>query len=373
MVTEAASSSIPPRLESRFALPLLRLVQSSFNLRKALLAALGLIILHAGWDLSEFALPGTRSVSPSLPGRSAMSVATAGELEEHADWEQVRNAGWRMTEPVRILASPLISMVEPGKGLWIALRALISAIWVIVVWGFFGGAIARMSVDSGTSQSGAGLANSIRFAWRSVLPLVVTPLCPLLAIGLCALLCALVGLAYWLPDPIGTIVGGILLFIPLSLGFVMVLLLLGLLAGWPLFHASIAADAPDVLDALSRCFSYIKQRLGRFALCVALAWAAGVPALVGVELLASGVIHLATWGLSFSAPASSITPLGEGVPLGTAFVVATTAFPAFWRSAVGLLAQGWIYAYFWTAAAHIYLLLRRDVDGALRTDICDAS
>ena len=216
------------------------------------------------------------------------------------------------------------------------------------------------------------MADVIRFSLRFASPLIVTPLCPLLAIALCVLPCMGVGLAYWLPDPIGTILGGVFLWIPLGLGLLMVLLLFGLLASWPLLHASIAADNPDVIDSLSRCFSYLHQRFGKFALYVAFAWAAGVPALVAVNLLASGVVHLAAWGISLSAPASTIAALGGSVSLRTGFPVAATAFPAFWRGAVGLLVHGWIYAYFWTAAAHIYLLLRHDVDGTPWTEISGA-
>ena len=103
------------------------------------------------------------------------------------------------------------------------------------------------------------------------MPLIATPLFPLLAIGLCALICAGFGLLYRLPAGIGSVVGGMLLFIPLLLGLVMALLLFGLAAGWPLSHASVAAEAEDLLDALSRSFSYLNQRLGKFVLCVALA------------------------------------------------------------------------------------------------------
>ena len=74
------------------------------------------------------------------------------------------------------------------------------------------------------------------------------------------LVCAGVGLLYWLPAGIGTVLGGVFLFIPLVLGLVMAILLVGLLAGWPLMHASVAAEADDTLDALSRTFSYLNQR-----------------------------------------------------------------------------------------------------------------
>ena len=35
----------------------------------------------------------------------------------------------------------------------------------------------------------------------------------------------------------------------------------------------------------------------------------------------------------------------------------------FWLGWVGILAKSWIYSFFWTAAALVYLWLRQDVDG----------
>ena len=82
-----------------------------------------------------------------------------------------------------------------------------------------------------------------------------------------------------------------------------------------------------------------------------------------MDLLASGVIHLAAWGLSLSAPASRLGLLDDS-PVGVSFVArASAALPAFWRGVIGLIARGWIYAYFWTTAAFLYLQLRQDVDG----------
>ena len=48
------------------------------------------------------------------------------------------------------------------------------------------------------------------------------------------------------------------------LGLVMTLLVAGLVAGWPLLHAAMAGGAEDALDALSRTFGYLNQRLGPF-------------------------------------------------------------------------------------------------------------
>jgi hypothetical protein len=187
--------------------------------------------------------------------------------------------------------------------------------------------------------------------------------------GFCALICAGVGLVYWLPWGIGPAVGGALLFIPLCLGVVMAFLLFGMVAGWPLLHASVAAEAEDLLDAISRSFSYLKQRLGKFVLCLVLAFLVGIPGLLAVDLLAAAVTHLAAWGVGLSAPASSLSGLtyqGGGV---NATAQAATFWPTFWRGVIGLFVRGWIYAYFWTAASFIYLLLRNDVDGTPWEDV----
>jgi hypothetical protein len=37
---------------------------------------------------------------------------------------------------------------------------------------------------------------------------------------------------------------------------------------------------------------------------------------------------------------------------------------AFWLGVVYLIAHGWIFSFFWTAAAYLYLWLRLDVDGS---------
>ena len=88
-----------------------------------------------------------------------------------------------------------------------------------------------------------------------------------------------------------------------------------------------------------------------------------------MDLLASGVIHLAAWGLNLSAPASKLGLLDDSLA-GASFVSrASAALPTFWRGVIGLIARGWIYAYFWTTAAFLYLLLRQDVDGTPPTAV----
>jgi hypothetical protein len=73
---------------------------------------------------------------------------------------------------------------------------------------------------------------------------------------------------------------------------------------------------------------------------------------------------MAHWALSFGAPDDVLAALYQGGAAGGVRVapVARGAH-TFWLSVVELVAQAWVYSYFWTSAAIIYLVLRRDVDG----------
>lgn len=80
-----------------------------------------------------------------------------------------------------------------------------------------------------------------------------------------------------------------------------------------------------------------------------------------VSLFAALTVHLATWGLALGAPDDRLMILlgnrpgaGEGFP---------ALMHRFWLGVVEMLARGWVYSYFWTAASLIYLRLRLDVDG----------
>ena len=62
----------------------------------------------------------------------------------------------------------------------------------------------------------------------------------MLGLAFCAAVMAAFGLLYRLPV-VGPALAGILLIFPLALGLVMTLLVAGLVAGWPLLHAAVAA------------------------------------------------------------------------------------------------------------------------------------
>ncbi len=345
-------------------LRLLSAIRLAFDLKKVFVAAAGLVLLEAGWAILDWVLPASAAVTPELFWTSE----AAGSPPRIFGW--TKNAGLfltgRLLEPIRLLVSPLLALVDPGSGWATMVHALFGLLWLVVVWGICGGTIARMALVQIAKERRLAIAEAFRFAVRFATPLCLAPSCPLLGILFCAVLAAPFGALYHVPV-IGPPLGGILLFIPLLLGLVMMLLALGLVAGWPLLHAAVAAGADDALDALSRTFSYLSQRLG--ALCILLVPIAlqGLVGLVLVELLAAGVIRLTAWSLGLAAPSELIVPAFlEGQPVAGTIA---GSIHAFWIGLVGLLARGWIYSFTWSAAALLYLWLRNDVDSLPWTEI----
>jgi hypothetical protein len=153
---------------------------------------------------------------------------------------------------------------------------------------------------------------------------------------------------------------GLLLGVPLLLAVPSALLLIGLALGWPLMVATVAAEGEDAFDAVGRSFSYLSRRPGTFAGAAALLWAAGAVGLILASQFARLAIHLAGWGLAIGGPAARIAPAFSWSGPGA------TDWPPMmgaWMAAVGLLLHAWAFAYFWSASARLYLLLRAEVDG----------
>ncbi len=329
-----------------------------------MVAAAGLVLLQLGWSILDWMLPASADATPELSWASG--VAGVRSLRSVGAGSLGRFATERLLEPFRLVTSPLRALVEPGGSWGRMLHGLIGLLWLVVIWGVCGGAIARIALVQIAKQRKLAIGEAFGFAFRSAIPLFLAPLCPLLGLVFCALVAAAFGALYRVPV-IGPPLGGILLFVPLLLGLVMMMLAAGLVAGWPFFHAAVAAGADDALDALSRSFSYLSQRLGALAVLLLPIALQGFVGLVLVEFLAAGVVQLTAWSLALTAPSDLISPLfsGDGPAGGTVATVLHT----FWLATVRVLAHGWVYSFTWSSAALLYLWLRNDVDGSPWTEI----
>jgi hypothetical protein len=237
---------------------------------------------------------------------------------------------------------------------------LLCGISSVAIWGLFGGAISRMAAVELACDERVGLFAALRYAAGKWLSYFGAPLLPVLGIALAA---APIWLLGWLMRAdVGLLVVGLLWAALLALGFVMMLLMVGLLFGWPLMWAAISTEGTDSFDALSRSYAYVFQRPLRYGFYVLVAALLGWLGWIVVENFAAGVVWLTYWAASWSGGAERVgqvlaapSPL-EGVARGGAALV------GFWAGLVKLLAVAYLFSYFWTAMTAVYLVLRRDVD-----------
>ena len=342
---------------------LIAAIRMAFDPRKLAIAALGLILLQAGWSVMDVALPASATVTPVPLERLGIHVTPVAGWTGLGD--QFSALTVRLLEPIQLLTTPLRALLDSSSGWATMLHALLGLVWLFVIWGICGGAIARLALIQQAQLRQPTIDEAIRFALRSMGALVLAPLCPLFMIGFCTIVGVLFGLLYRVPS--GAAVAGAGLIIPLSAGLIMTLLAASLVAGWPLLHAATAAGADNALDALSRTFNYLNQRLGLYLVGVAVALLAGLLGLIVVDLLATGVIRLTQWSLSLSGDRRLTESLLDPNDNGAATVAAVTH--RFWLGAVYLLAHAWIYCYFWTSASFLYLWLRHEVNGTPSSEI----
>ncbi|MGP0063629.1 MAG: hypothetical protein ACLQGP_08545 [Isosphaeraceae bacterium] len=331
----------------------------SFDLRKLTIAAFGLILLQMGWSTLDMMFPGSPGVAVDL------SLSSRPVEGWNGIGDSISGRSFRLSEPLRVLTDPLSVLFDPASDWAATLHAFLGLVWLVAVWGVCGGAIARLAVIQEARMRQPGIGEGFRFALGSAPALILAPLCPLFAIAFSSLVGVVFGLLYRIPY--GSAIVGAGLIIPLAAGLIMTLLAAGLVAGWPLMHAALAAGADDALDALSRTFGYLNQRFGLYVVGVAMAWLGGLVGLIVVDLLIEGLIRLTHWSLSISGgralPEALFRP---GEPAADRLGAATHGF---WLGLVLLLNRGWVFSYVWTAGAFLYLWLREEVDGTPRTEI----
>jgi hypothetical protein len=336
---------------------LFRAVRLALDAKKLILAAIGLGLFWAGGSLFDILFPAgvsTATVPATLPLPSPFD---SGQGLSQA----VAAAAMRVTDPALTFLRPFLEFfaVPPAPGeFW---HGLLSGLWAVVVWGLIGGAIARIAVVQVATGDRVPISQALMYALRHGLALVTAPITPFLGVAFFAVPCALLGLGYRINHPLALSILGLFAFLPLLSGLAMTVILTALATGWPLMHAAIAAEGEDAFDAISRSYAYVFQRPARYAAYTALAWLLGIIGVLLVGVLTRVVVGLALWALSFGAPDTLLVALFQG-GRGAEGAVAE-AIHSGWYNLVWMLGYGWVYSYFWTSAAIIYLLLRHDVDG----------
>lgn len=342
-------------------------------------------------------------------------------------------AGWLLHEQLPILAEPLVKFVAPiyylfkseASGFRNTTFLLLVIFWNLGVWGYFGGAICRLSAVQFARNEKIPLGEALAFVNQRARQFVLAPVFPLIALAILAGLLALFGLVAGWTHLFGDIVvAGVFWPLVVLLGLVMAVVLVGLF-GWPLMYPTIAVEGSDSFDALSRSYSYLYQSPWKYLGYSASAFAYGAALVFFVGFMGSLTVYLGKWGFS-QAPglvseeaAKDRTPayffrhaptsfgwrdlflhdspwavkVSDVKPSAAAPLVNVGAAPTryelkedyvreiswnnavggwmvgFWLGIVFILVVGFGYSYFWTAATIIYFLMRSSVDNTDHDEI----
>lgn len=349
------------------ALRIFSAVRMALNFKALLLAAIAVAGTVAGWRALD------RLFAEEVPAAAAQS-----EFASYQVWPWDRSFGMPTADSLTSLStwyaySPIVSVWHelsvPFRRMYHLYETptftnfmfvLCCALWSLLVWSFFGGAISRLAAVAFARQENVSLGGLARFVNGRLGSYFVAPLFPMLGAALVAVGLTVVGLL--LRTQLGVAIAGIALW-PLVLfgGFIMAFLLLGLFFGFPLMWGAISAEGTDSFGALSHAYSYVYQRPLRYLGYAVLAGLAGVLGWYLVSLFGYWIMQLSYWGLSWGSGVDRLNELRDAADLGR-LTDTGRQFIHFWNNCLMMLAMGFLFSYFWTSTTVIYFLLRRLVD-----------
>jgi hypothetical protein len=384
---------------------LLRAVRIALLARVLVLGALGLISTTLGWWAIDYVFSASHdpvvhgpewqvTISDWLWNTSPeFSIVTSAQSAD-ALFRQV--ATGLAEAPVSLwlyLTRPFINLFHGDlTPIGFVYFALCGA-WELLVWGLFGGAIARIAALKFTRDEAPDLPGALRHALGKLTSYSIAPLLALAGAAVFGIQLAVLG-AIMRIDFLA-MVAGLAWPFALLLGLLMAILLIGALAGWPLMWATVAVEGTDAFDALSRSYAYTYQRPLRLLWYVFLAAILAAVSMFIVKLFATSAISLGNWSVSWgldeptyrqvvaphppsatsvvpASPLIDVPPLVQQSPAasppvppplaGTRWLAAKAI--GFWKSLLGSLAAGYQAGFLFVASVGVYLLLRKDIDGA---------
>ncbi|MCC7475857.1 MAG: hypothetical protein IT425_10705 [Pirellulales bacterium] len=397
---------------------LLRGVRIALMARVLVLGAVGLLVTMLGW----WAILGvfSRSSDPIIhtwSGANGYAVWQSAEQNgAEASWVNTaaRSAddifgsaanSSLIRAPLTIwlfFTRPFIQLFHPDLTITGFVFLLVCIAWELVVWGLFGGAIARIAALKFTRDEAPGPMAAVLHAVGKLPSYAMPPFIALLGTAVFSLQLVVLGFVMRL---------GVLAFLAaivwpfvILLGLMMAVLLFGALVGWPLMWATVGVEGTDAFDALSRSYAYTYHRPWRLLWYVAFAGFLAVASMFVVKVFASSAVALGNWSISWGLDESTyrrvVSPRKESelaspevpkIRVGAAegkaadgakadadeaasdgpsgLETATRTVIGFWKSVVALVVAGYQAGYFWVSAVGIYLLLRRDIDGVQMSEV----
>lgn len=355
--------------------PWLRLVKCprlSLTISLVVLGLVGWIGMTSGWKLlgwfwekSEDPVV-TRGIDgmKKLLDWNALTFRPQPLKIQLPNYETIAASSDKLVEAAADMSAPAFALFNMELSFSGFCFYLLCTIWTVLVWSIIGAAITRIAALALTREHKLGFRGGLSFAllrWPSyaggpALPIVA---CLMLAIPLLTL--------GWISRlDAGAFIVSLIWPLALIGGGLIALLAFGLMLGWPLMWPTISTEVTDSFDGLSRSYSYTLHRPLRYFGYVMFAGILGALLIYIVSFVVALIQYMTYWGFS----------IGSGIPRLEQLHVATAGTEdammyrgansifAFWSHLLNLIPLAVGVSYFWTAMTQIYLLLRRDEDGA---------
>ena len=193
------------------------------------------------------------------------------------------------------------------------------AVLLTLIWGVFGGAITRSALVELATDERIGMMDALRYACGRYRHYVWSILAPIAGILFFLLLMTL---GAWIARvPVLDILVSLTVPLYFLAGFIIMLILVGLVVGWPLLFPAIGAEGSDSFDAISRVYSYIYTKPWRYLWyhLVALGYAGAV--IFFVKLFALGLVGSVDKSLEFGMGDEDYTQAVRAAALDYATVV----------------------------------------------------
>ena len=273
----------------------------------------------------------------------------------------------------RVFNSSLNLVTTESSRVW--WFSLLQTMLGVTISALFGTAICRMAAREATGHD-RSLIRDLKFSTKQFPSTIIAPLVVLAAIIGIGAIIWIAGLAGRIPVA-GEILLGLVWGVLILLGFLMSLILLGMLLGWPLMFASSVVERNDAGDAMSRSLSYLWNRPWYALFLFLIACGYGAILLMVVEWLIGFSV-----GITFSAVASGLGMELSRIPTSvvefrnqnsvlTENPVASWLIQ-FWTGLIALIPAVFAFSFFWSSTTVGYLLLRKCEDGT-PLDLIDLS
>ena len=311
----------------------------------------------------------------SLPGTSVVAGTPVGSYVEAHSYAQ-----------------PLRNLTGMGYGLWWLLRhhPFFFILFVggsLVIWAWGGGAICRIAAVQYARDEKLTTKQALAFAKEKLFGgFVLAPCIPVAFILLTAVLMVVGGALLRLPV-LGDLLAGPAFALAIVGGFVVAVLLIGLLVGGSLFWPAVAAEGSDAFDSFSRSLSYPLSKPWKAVLYAVMATVFASLCWVFVNLFTFFALTVTRGIVGFGTSPFGWWSRGEGEAVVRKLDLlwplagpnALYSWPDWGRLAwyeyfsasfigvyvlivIGLM-WAFLASFYFSGSTVIYFLLRRDVDG----------